>query len=326
MAAQANQEDAMASDRARMITRDVGHAFTDYQESSARHRVHRGHFRVTRHLLDVAAARHGAGGALTDVTRAEVEVSRVEADVVKDATLVESARAHLNALLAREPDAPLGAPIEAEPMVPAWDVPTLVAKARASRPELKQAQAEREAKEYAVRAAEREATWPSFSVGALYFPPTKAMPEHSYGATLAMSLPWLWGAAGDRKNAERESLRAARSNVEAARIPIDSDVVTAEANARSAAYRLQVLRERTRPAAQHSLEVARAGFETGRIDLMTILDASRASLDVEEEIVMARASLERALTDLEAAVGAEVPLRSPGALDLKRLDGGSDEP
>jgi outer membrane protein TolC len=315
----------MASDRARMILRDAGHAFTDYQESSARHRVHRGHFRITRHLLDVAAARHGAGGALTDVTRAEVEVSRVEADVVKDAMLIESARAHLNALLAREPDAPLGAPTETEPSVPSWDVPTLVAKARASRPELKQAQAEREAKEYAVQAAEREATWPSFSVGALYFPPTKAMPEHSYGASLSMSLPWLWGASGARKNAEREQLRAARTNVEAARIPVDSDVVTAEANARSAAYRLLVLRDRTRPAAQHSLEVTRACYETGRTDLMTILDASRASLDVEEEIVMARASLDRAITDLEAAVGAEVPLRPLGAVDLKQLPGGGDE-
>src|SRR5262249_22992340 len=152
-------------------------------------------------------------------------------------------------------------------------------------PELKQAQAEREAKEHAVQAAEREATWPSFNVGALYFPPTKAMPEHSYGATLSMSLPWLWGAAGDRKNAEREALRAPRTTVDAARTRIDSEVVTAEARARSAAYRLQVLRDRTRPAAQRSLEVARAGFETGRTDLMTILDASRSALDIEEEIV-----------------------------------------
>src|SRR5262249_37160184 len=152
MAAQANQEEAMSGERARVIVREAGNAFADYQESSARHRVHRSHLLITRHLLDVAAARHGAGGALTDVTRAEVEVSRVEADVIKDGTLIDSARAHLNALLARQPGEPLGPPLETEPMVPTSDVPTLVAKARASRPELKQAQAEREAKEYAVKA------------------------------------------------------------------------------------------------------------------------------------------------------------------------------
>jgi outer membrane protein TolC len=210
-------------------------------------------------------------------------------------------------------------------MIPAWDVSTLVAKARATRPELKQAQAEREAKEYAVKAAEREATWPSFAVGALYFPPTNAVPLHSYGATLSMSLPWLWGAAGNRKDAEREYLRAARTSVDASRIPVDSDVVTTEANARSAAYRLQVLRDRALPAALRSLDIARAGFESGRTDLTTILDASRSAVDVEEEIVMARASLDHALTDLEAAVGAEVPLRPLGALDPTKLNGGSND-
>jgi outer membrane protein TolC len=325
MAAQANQEDAMAGDRVRMILREAGHAFADYQESSARHRVHRSHLSITRRLLDVAVGRHGAGGSLTDVTRAEVEMSRFEADVVKDATLVDSARAHLNALLARRPGDPLGAPIETEPMVPTWDVTALVAKARALRPELKQAQAEREAKEYAAQAAEREATWPSFAVGALYFPPTTAMPFHSYGATLSMSLPWLWGAAGHRKEAEREYLQAARTNVDAARIPVDSEVVTAEANARSAAFRLQVLRDRTLPATRRSLEVARAGYETGRTDLMTILDVSRSAVDVEDEIVMARSSLEHALTDLEAAVGAEIPLRPLEALDPTKINGGSND-
>ncbi len=36
--------------------------------------------------------------------------------------------------------------------------------------------------------------------------------------------------------------------------------------------------------------------------------------------------LEGVLTDLEAAVGTEIPLRPLGALDPKQLDGGGDEP
>jgi outer membrane protein TolC len=322
MAAQANEEEAMAGDRARMILRDAGHAFSDYQESSAKHHVHREHLQVTRHLFDIAEARHATGGSLTDVTRAQVELSRVEVDVLRDATLVESARAHLNALLGRAPSAPLGPPVETEPMVSAWDVATLLVKAHDSRPEFKQALAQREAREYAVKAAEREATWPSFTVGALYFPPTDAVPLHSYGASLSLSLPWLWGAAGDRKEAEREFSQAASTNVEAVRFPIDAEVVTAEANARSAAYRFQVLRERTLPASRRSFEAAQAGFESGRTDLMTVLDARRMVVDVEHDIVMARSDLEHALTELEAGVGAEVPLKSLPPLDDKLLKGG----
>jgi len=148
------------------------------------------------------------------------------------------------------------------------------------------------------------------------------MPFHSYGATLSMSLPWLWGAAGDRKEAERELARAASTSVEAARIPVDAEVVTAESKARSAAYRLQILRDRTLPASRRSFEVAQAGFESGRIDLMTVIDTRRSVVDVEHEIVMARSNLDHALTDLEAAVGTEIPLRPLKPLDDRQLDGG----
>jgi outer membrane protein TolC len=322
MTAQAKEEEAMGGERARMVLKEAGHAFSDYQESSAKHGIHRGHLQIARHLFDVAEARHAAGGSLVDVTRAQVELSRVEADVVTDATLVESARSHLNALLGRDPGAPLGPPIETDPMVVAWDVPTLLAKAHDSRPELKQALAQREAREYAVKAAQREATWPSVTVGALYFPPTDAVPVQSYGASLSMSLPWLWGANGDRKEAERELSQAAATNVEAVRFPIDAEVVTAEANARSAAYRLQVLRDRTLPASRRSFDVAQAGFESGRIDLMTVLDARRSVVDVEHDVVMARSELDHALTDLEAAVGTELPLKPLAPLDDKQPKGG----
>lgn len=322
MAAQANQEEATAAERARMIRREAGNAFADYTESSARHRIHRAHLDITRHLFDIAEARHATGGSLIDVTRTQVELSRMEADVVTDATLIESARAHLNALLAREPGLPLGPPAESDAVVAAWDVPTLIAKAHGARPEFKQVEAEREARAHAVTAAEREATWPSFSVGALYFPPTKVTPEHGYGVSASMSLPWLWGPASSRREAEREFLAAASTNVGAIRIPVDAEVVTAEAKSRSAAYRLQVLRDRTLPASRRSFEVAEAGFESGRTDLMTVLDARRSVVDVDQEIVMSRSDLDRALTDLEAAVGMEIPTRPLGPLDEKQLPGG----
>jgi outer membrane protein TolC len=321
MAAEADVELAMASDRARMILRDAGHAFADYAESSAKHRIHRAHLDVMQHLSDVAHARHATGGSLADVARAEVEVSRVEADFVTDATLIESARAHLNALLGRDPGAQLGPPADAEPMVPNVDVAVLVARARAARPEFKRAVAEKEARRFAARAADREASWPSFSLGALYFPPTQAVNEHGYGASLSMSLPWLWGAAGRRSAAEQKYLEAAEADLEATKIPVNAEVVTAESKARSAAYRLQVLRDRTLPASRRAFEVVEAGFESGRTDLMTVLDARRAMVDVEQEIVMARSDLEHALTDLEAAVGADVPTRPLGTLGANPLGG-----
>jgi outer membrane protein, heavy metal efflux system len=103
---------------------------------------------------------------------------------------------------------------------------------------------------------------------------------------------------------------------------VDAEVVTAESKARSAAYRLQVLRDRTLPASRRSFDVAQAGFESGRTDLMTVLDTRRSVVDVENEIAIARADLDHALTDLEAAVGTEIPLIPLKQFDEKQLNGG----
>lgn len=309
----AEAEEAMAGDRARQIARDADHAFVAYVEATAKHRIHGEHLEIARHVLDVAQARHGAGGPLTDVTQAEVEMARVEADVITDATLVRSARVRINALLAREPGSALGPPVEGEPALPAWSTQTLLTKARQVRPELRAAVAEREAKRLGARAANREATWPSFKVGAFYFAPTDSAPQHGYGFDAAVTLPWLWGAADRKSAAEEQYAVAASTNVEAAHIPIDAEVVTAESNAQSAGYRLQVMRDRVLPATKRAFDVARDGYESGRTDELTILAAARAVVDVEHDIVMARGSLDHALADLDAAVGVHVPLAPLGA-------------
>jgi outer membrane protein TolC len=78
---------------------------------------------------------------------------------------------------------------------------------------------------------------------------------------------------------------------------------------------VKVLRDRTLPASRRAFDVAESGFTSGRVDLMTMLDSRRAVVDVEQEIVMARSDLSHALTDLEAAVGAEIATRPLGSLD-----------
>jgi outer membrane protein TolC len=303
-------DEAMADDRARMVARDAAHAFADYVEASERHRIHREHLALARHVVELTEARQVAGGSLVDVAQAEVEASRMEADVVTDGALHESARVRINALLARAPDAPLGEPAPEPARVPAAKVADLIARARATRPELRGALAERASRAADVRAAEREATWPSFTVAALYFAPTQAMPEHGYGFNASMTLPWLWGAAGRKTDAARAALAASSTAAEGAHVAVDAEVAAAEATAESAARRLDVLETRALPATQRAFDAAWSGYESSRGDLLAVLAAERSLIDAREQIVMARASLDHALADLDAAVGAPVP-RAP---------------
>jgi outer membrane protein TolC len=311
---EARAEEAIALGRARLVARDADHAYTDYVASVARHRVHQRHEGIAARVLDLAERRQVAGGSLADVADAEVESARVQADVIGDAARVEAARARLNALLVRAPNAALGAPVETEPSVPAWGLDAILARARATRPELRAAEEQREAKREGARAAEREATWPSFTLGALYFAPTTPMPFHGYGLNASMSLPWLSGGASRRRDAQRQMLAAETAAERGARVDVDQDVVTAESSARAAALRLRVLRDRALPASRRGFDVAWAGYESGRIELARVMAAERTVVDIENDVVAARAELDHALAELDAAVGAPVPRGPLGPL------------
>lgn len=314
----AEAERAMGADRARQVRRDVDHAFADYVEATARHRIHLEHRLVATRTAELARARHAGGGSLGDLAQAEVELARVEADVVTDATRIEAARGRINALIGKDAMAPLGPPVIGDPETSGWDAKTALAKARENRPELRAAQAQRDARGEEARAAAKEALIPSFSVAALYFAPTNPMPHHGYGVNASISLPWLWGEAAGKREATREAANAAASEAIAARRPIEADVAMQEANVRAAGMRLLALRERALPASKRSFDTAWAGYESGRTDVLTLLSTRRAVVDVESDIVAARASLDHALADLEAAVGTEVPRRK------LTTDGGGD--
>lgn len=312
---EADAERALLADRRRQIRRDVDHAFADYVEATSRHGIHLDHRRIAGRTVDLARARHLGGAVLSDVAQAEVELARIDADVVTDGTRIEAARGRLNALLGRDPLAPLGPPVAHEPEVAAWDLRTALDTAHLNRPELKAATAVSEARREDARAAAKEALFPSFSVAVLYFAPTNPVPQHGYGINASMSLPWIWGEGRARRDAAAEVHAAASSDARAARIPIDADVAEQEAKARAGAMRLAALRDRALPASKRAFEVAWAGYEASRVDALTLLTARRMVVDVETEIVAARALLDHALADLEAAVGSEIPRRPLGSSD-----------
>jgi outer membrane protein TolC len=100
----------------------------------------------------------------------------------------------------------------------------------------------------------------------------------------------------------------------------------ADMNMRAAALRLQALRDRALPASRRSFDAVWAGYESGRTDVLTLLMSRRAVVDVESEIVAARATLDHALAELEASVGAEIPRHTLGPLDPAALgEGGSHD-
>jgi len=298
----ANAEEAMLADKARDVVRDAEHAYVDLAEATARHHTHVEHRDVVDKIVRVVEARQAAGATLDDVTQA-----RLDADIATEAAAMERGKTHVNALLARALDAPLG-PVEAsEPMTIAVTPEALIAMAERARPDLRAADARVSAESSLLESARREATLPSFSVGAYYFAPTTLMPFNGYGISASMTLPWVWGGGAHKREAAEALGQAAAHDVDEARLEIGVDVGTAAASARAAAERLRVLRRRALPAAQRALDVAFASYRSGGGGLLGVLRAQQAVVDIEMELVMARALLDHALVDLDWAVGAPLP-------------------
>lgn len=312
-AADAANRDVVAQD----LATAVRHAFIDYAAAIARHSVHLEHQRVSEHVLGLARARQVVGGTLLEIARAETEVARARADVATDATATTAARTRLNTLMAREADAPLGAP--RDPAAATVDVGArgLIADAQRERPETRAADARREAAALDLRATRREANLPSAMLGVAYFPATKPMPMHGYGLMVDLQLPWLTGQGRKRRDAQAELSAAAARDVAQVKLGIAGEVSGALAGVQSASERYQALVREARPASARAREVALTGYESGRGDFTALLAAEAVHVEVAMDVIAAKSDLDHALIDLDRAVGSPVARRplAPGPAD-----------
>ena len=311
----ARVEGAQALGTERLITREVSHAFADYAEAVARHAAHTEHRSVAERMQSLAQARQAGGGSLADLAAAEVELARADVELAADESRIDGARARLNGLLGRAPDAPLGPPVDEGAMTLAESTSSLSNRASAQRPELSAARAERAANLAESEAAGREATWPAFTVGALYFPPTNVMPEHSYGVSLSARLPWLWGGARDRREAARERALASSEELENARRVIAVELASSTGQVRSETARHRALAQRVLPAAERARDTAFAGYESGRAQISAVLTAEQGVIDTRTQLAASKASLDHALIELDFISGA--PVRRAPAISNK---------
>lgn len=302
----ADAESADRDIRAQTLATAVRHAFIDYAAATARHQLHLDHQAVSARVLELAQARQTVSGTLLDIARAETEAARAHAAVATDQTTIDAARTRLNSLLARPPHAPLGPPVALPDETTTADAADLIPRARDQRPEHRAAAARRDAAAMELQAARREANLPAADVGLAFFPATKVMTHNGYGVLVNLSLPWLSGQGRKRRDAQAELAAAARADLEQADLEVASEVAAALQAAQSAARRWTVLRQRALPASQRARQVALSGYEVGRADMLAMLAAEGAYVDIAVELIAAKSELDHALADLDRASGTRI--------------------
>ena len=274
--------------------------------------VHRNE-QLTREILDlmtrlekVAQVRYSGGlAAQQDVIRAQVEQTNMRNELIALETEQHHLHARLNALLARPNNAPLQVPAQLRklPAPVTLDYATLEERVRTRNPQLF-------ADESKIKAAEksRDLTYknryPDFTLGVSPIQYQSAIKEWELMVELNIPLQ-----QSSRRAQERESesmLNAARSRKESTTNQVSAELAEALSGIEAARRTENLLANSLLPQAELTFNAALAGYETGKVDFATLLDAQRQIRQARQNQLKAQVDAQMRLAEIERLLGEDL--------------------
>jgi outer membrane protein, heavy metal efflux system len=253
-----------------------------------------------RDVVNAANARYASGTApQSDVLRAEVEVARLEALARALVSEVRGAEAMLNTSVALETDAPVP-PLTAVALtqpVPSWSA---IKAALPSRPELVAGRAEvarAEADEQVMRDMFRP-------MATIRTGPSYTMAEgRGWMAMVGISLP-IWRGKLRAGVAEAQAMRTmSEAELRAMTRMIEGDAAVAVSQVQATRDRQAALTTDVLPRARMAIEPAVAGYTSGQLPLVSVIEAVQALWLVQADLIAADTELGLAWARLGRALG-----------------------
>jgi cobalt-zinc-cadmium efflux system outer membrane protein len=272
-----------------------------------------GNEKLTQEILDlivrlekIAQSRYANGlSAQQDVIRAQIEQTNMKNELVALESESRQVNARLNALLARPATAPLAQPekLRTLPVPGQLDPVVLEERVRTRNPQLFTEEAR-------IKTAEKgrdlvyKNRYPDFNVGIAPVQYGSAIKE--WGLMVEMNIPLQQSS---RRSQEREAeamLSAARSRKEASANQVISELSENLAGL-EAAQRTEVLATTSLlPQAELTFNAALAGYENGKLDFATLLDAQRQIRQAKQNQIKAQAEAQVRLAEVEKLLGEDL--------------------
>lgn len=253
----------------------------------------------------VAQARYAGGLApQQDPIRAQVERTAMVTDILLTEAELVTTRARINGLLARPPESHLATPIAdaGMPLAARLDLQTLRGRVLAHNPLIA-------ADEARLRAAERkkDAVWsnryPGFTFGVA--PVQSGSRISEWELMFEINIPLQQGA---RRAEEREALSmiaAAQSRKESTANDLVAQLGEQLAGLQ-AALQVESLTQKTLlPQTAMTLQAALSGYESGKVDFATVMDAQRQVRQAQLNLIRTRADARVRLAEIERLLGDE---------------------
>jgi cobalt-zinc-cadmium efflux system outer membrane protein len=267
--------------------------------------------RVVRQVLDlmvglerIALARYTGGLApQQDVIRAQVEQTAMKSELLMIERERRMLQARMNMLLGREANAPLADPQQARPLpaLARLDAAVLAERARSNNPQIF-------AEDARVRTAQSSRDlalrnrYPDFSVGVRSS--ELAIGKWEWMVEINLPLQQSSRRAGERETEAMLGAALARREASANQIlaELAENLAGFDWAQRSEALTVNSLL----PQAEMSLDSALAGYENGRVDFATLLDAQRQVRQARQRQLRSRADAQLRFAEIERLVGEDL--------------------
>ena len=304
----ASAEAEQASSRAAEIWAEVAGRiktlYAQYWLTSQSLKLTRENIELTRHLEQIAQVRYAGGlAAQQDAIRAQLERSAMEAELVGMESEFHHLMVFLNAMLARPSGAALAEPVSLRPLPERLDGLALNTRLLAANPQLAIEGARVGGAEKSRDLAYRN-RYPDLTLGVV--PMQVGNRVETWSLMLEMNLPLQQGT---RRSQERESermLEAAAARKEAIGHRLQGDLDAAISNLESARTTEQITRSRLLPQSELTFRSALAGYENGKVDFATLLDAQRQIRNARLALMRAQAGQQMRLAEIERLLGEDL--------------------
>lgn len=257
-------------------------------------------------LEAIAQVRYAGGLApQQDVIRAQVERTSMRGELLSLESEERGLRAALNSLLARRADAPLALPerLRAVPAPAKREPEALLDRLRGRNPELFAEEAR-----ITAAARNRELTYknryPDFAIGVSPIQMGSRIGE--WEVMLEVNIPLQQESRRWQEREAESMLNAARSRKEAAFNRLTGELFENLAGLDAAQRIATLTADSLLPQAEATLQAALAGYETGKVDFATLLDAQRQIRKSKQDLVKAQVEAQTRLANIERLLGDEL--------------------
>ena len=268
---------------------------------------------LTKEVIDlidriegITQARY-AGGLVPqqDAIRVQVERTAMRGELIQMETESHHAQSRLNGLLARPAQSTLAAPERLRPIptVARLDYVALEERLRGRNPSLF-------ADDARIRAAEknRDLTYrnryPDFTLG--ISPIQTRNRVNMWELMFELNIPLQQESRRSQEREAEKMIEATRARKEATANQLLADLSENLAGI-NAARRVETLAQTSLlPQAELTFRAALAGYETGKVDFATLLDAQRQIRKAKQDVIKAQAEQQARLADIERLIGEDL--------------------